>query len=76
MANYKDDVAEMKVKRQDFMMALEEVRPAFGVSEEDLEACVQGGLISYSSGIEVCHLRANLTAEYSQRREVVCGAGA
>ena len=54
MANYKDDVAEMKVKRQDFMMALEEVRPAFGISEEDLEACIQGGLISYSSGIEVC----------------------
>ena len=75
MANYKDDVAEMKVKRQDFMMALEEVRPAFGVSEEDLEACVQGGLISYSSGIEVCPLCANLMAEYPQRRKIICGAG-
>src|SRR5204862_2640300 len=53
MANYKDDISEMKVNRQDFMMALDEVRPAFGVSEEELDACVQGGLITYSSGINV-----------------------
>jgi vesicle-fusing ATPase len=42
----------MKVNRQDFEMALDEVRPAFGVSEEELDACIQGGLISYS-GINV-----------------------
>jgi len=53
LANYKDDISEMKVMRQDFMMALDEVRPAFGVSEEELELCVQGGLISYSPGINV-----------------------
>lgn len=53
MANYKDDISQMKVNRQDFMMALDEVRPAFGVSEEELDACVQGGLIAYSSGINV-----------------------
>ena len=53
MANYKDDISEMKVNKQDFMMALDEVRPAFGVSEEELDACVQGGLITYSSGINV-----------------------
>jgi vesicle-fusing ATPase len=77
MANYKDDVSEMKVKRQDFMMALEEVRPAFGVSEEDLEACIQGGLISYSSGIEVWPLLAHhLMTEHSQGGKAVCGAGA
>jgi vesicle-fusing ATPase len=52
MANYKDDISEMKVNRQDFEMALDEVRPAFGVSEEELDACIQGGLISYS-GINV-----------------------
>ena len=54
MANYKDDISEMKVNRQDFEMALEEVRPAFGVSEEELDACVQGGLIRYS-GVDVFH---------------------
>jgi len=53
LANYKDDISEMRVMRQDFMMALDEVRPAFGVSEEELESCVQGGLISYSPGINV-----------------------
>jgi vesicle-fusing ATPase len=52
MANYKDDISEMKVNRQDFEMALDEVRPAFGVSEEELDAFVQGGLITYS-GINV-----------------------
>jgi len=53
LANYKDDLGEMKVMRQDFMMALDEVKPAFGVNEEELESCVQGGLIKYSSGINV-----------------------
>lgn len=56
MANYKDDISEMKVNAQDFEMALEEVRPAFGVSEEELDACIQGGLIIYS-GINVTTLR-------------------
>jgi vesicle-fusing ATPase len=53
MANYKDDISEMKVNKQDFMMALDEVRPAFGVSEEELDSCIQGGLITFSRGIRV-----------------------
>jgi vesicle-fusing ATPase len=52
-AHYQGDANEMKVTRQDFMMALEEVHPAFGVSEEDLAACIQGGIINYSRGINV-----------------------
>jgi vesicle-fusing ATPase len=55
MANYKDDISEMKISREDFTMALDEVRPAFGVSEEELESCVQGGLIPYSIGVNVWH---------------------
>ena len=53
MANYKDDIADMKVNRHDFMSAMEEVRPAFGVSEEELDACIQGDLIKYSKSISV-----------------------
>jgi vesicle-fusing ATPase len=53
LASYKDDVSEMKVNRQDFMMALDEVRPAYGVSEEELGSCIQGKLITYSSDINV-----------------------
>jgi len=66
LANYKDDISEMKVMRQDFMMALDEVRPAFGVSEEELESCVQGGLISYSPGINVPPLLPILLREFSR----------
>jgi len=68
MANYKDDISEMKVNRQDFMMALDEVRPAFGVSEEELDACVQGGLINYSESVEVpSHLASLKRRPFSGR---------
>ncbi|WEW54950.1 transport between ER and Golgi ATPase protein [Emydomyces testavorans] len=52
MAGITDDVVNMKVNRQDFQNALEEVKPAFGVSEEELESCIQGGIINFSPAIE------------------------
>lgn len=52
MAGVSDDVANMKVNRADFFNALEEVKPAFGVSEEELSNCLHGGVIHYSSYIE------------------------
>jgi vesicle-fusing ATPase len=52
MAGISDDIANMKVNRQDFHNALEEVRPAFGVSEEELAQCLQGGIIRYSPFID------------------------
>ena len=42
----------MKVNRQDFHNALEEVRPAFGVSEIELDQALQGGIIPYSQNID------------------------
>lgn len=48
MAGVSDDVENMQVNRADFMNALEEVHSAFGVSEEALEDCVEGGLLQYS----------------------------
>jgi vesicle-fusing ATPase len=51
VAGISDDIVNMKVNRQDFMNALDEVRPAFGVSEEDLKTCIQGGIISFSPAI-------------------------
>ncbi|KAK8205891.1 vesicle-fusing ATPase [Phyllosticta capitalensis] len=44
-----EDVSEMKVCREDFLNALEEVQPLFGVAEEELEKRVQGGIIHYNS---------------------------
>jgi hypothetical protein len=35
------------------MHALDEVQPAFGVSEEELQAVVQNGIIHYSERVNV-----------------------
>ncbi|GAO16675.1 hypothetical protein UVI_02012950 [Ustilaginoidea virens] len=51
MAAVKQDVASMKVNRADFMNALTEVRPAYGVSEAELEDAVRLGVIPYSQHI-------------------------
>ena len=47
------DVEDMKVNMSDFLAALEEVRPAFGVSEAELQQCVQNHIIPFSPHIEV-----------------------
>lgn len=43
------DFDKIKVARADFMHALDEVRPAFGVSEAELQQCVPNGIIKYDS---------------------------
>lgn len=48
MASISDDVVNMKVNRADFHHALDEVKPAFGVSEEELSSRIQYGIIHYS----------------------------
>lgn len=47
-----DSVVDMKVQMQDFLRALDEVKPLFGVSEEDLARAVEGGIIKFSPHIE------------------------
>ncbi|KAI9784401.1 MAG: transport between ER and Golgi ATPase protein [Peltula sp. TS41687] len=51
VAGISDDIVNMKVNRQDFHHALDEVKPAFGVSEEELTTCIQGGIIYFSNFI-------------------------
>jgi vesicle-fusing ATPase len=46
-----DDVENLKIMRADFMHALDEVQPAFGVSEEELQQVVTMGMIHYSKAI-------------------------
>ncbi|GAB7341124.1 hypothetical protein MBLNU457_7432t1 [Dothideomycetes sp. NU457] len=43
-----ENVVNMKVNMQDFLNALDEVHPMFGVAEDELERCVEGGIIPYS----------------------------
>lgn len=51
MASINSDVVNMKVNRADFHHALAEVKPAFGVSEEELSSRIQYGIIHYSPSI-------------------------
>ncbi|KAJ3572263.1 hypothetical protein NP233_g3205 [Leucocoprinus birnbaumii] len=53
MAGISDDVENLKVNMNDFVNALDEVHPAFGVSEEELERVVQNGIIHYDSSVDV-----------------------
>ncbi|KAF3050918.1 transport between ER and Golgi ATPase protein [Didymella keratinophila] len=52
MAAINPDVENMKVNRQDFLSALEEVKPLFGVAEEELGKRIRGGVIHYSPFIK------------------------
>ncbi|CCG83613.1 Vesicular-fusion protein sec18 [Taphrina deformans PYCC 5710] len=51
VAAFDKGIEDIQIHRVDFMHALEEVRPAFGVSEEELESVVQSGIIHFSPGI-------------------------
>lgn len=51
MAGVSEDVVNMKVNRADFLNALDEVKPAFGVSEEELSSRIQYGIIHFSPTI-------------------------
>ena len=46
------------------MHALDEVTPAFGVSEEELQQVVQNGIIHYAQQVNVSH---------RQRHELISG---
>ena len=52
VAAFEKGIENMQVTRQDFMHALDEVRPAFGVSEEELEAVVQSGIVRFSPNVD------------------------
>ncbi|RDW64925.1 AAA-domain-containing protein [Coleophoma cylindrospora] len=52
VAGVSDDIENMKVNRGDFMNALDEVKPAFGVSEEELEEAIGAGIIHFSPYIQ------------------------
>lgn len=48
MASINPDIENMKVNREDFLHALEEVKPLFGAAEEELGQRVRGGIIHFS----------------------------
>ncbi|KAH7002268.1 P-loop containing nucleoside triphosphate hydrolase protein [Ilyonectria destructans] len=52
LAAVKQDVVNMRINRGDFMNALTEVRPAYGVSEAELEDAVRLGITRYGPHID------------------------
>ena len=55
MAGISDDVENLRVNRGDFLHALDEVHPAFGVSEEELLQVIQNGIIHYDGVVDVSY---------------------
>lgn len=53
MAGISDDVENLRVNRNDFMHALDEVQPAFGVAEEELQQVIQNGIIHFAPHVDV-----------------------
>lgn len=53
MAGISDDIDQLRVNRDDFMHAFDEVQPAFGVSEEELQTVVQNGIYHFNDNIGV-----------------------
>ena len=52
MAGVADDVENITINRDDFAHAFDDVKPAFGVSEDELQGCLTGGIINFSPFIE------------------------
>lgn len=52
MAGISTDMENMKIGMEDFLNALKEVQPSFGVSEAELKQCVQNSIIVYTPAIE------------------------
>lgn len=52
MAGVSDDVDTMTVNRDDFEHAFDDVKPSFGVSEDELQGCLRGGIIHFSEAID------------------------
>lgn len=52
MAAVSKDVTNLMITRQDFMAALSEVTPAFGVSDEELTKSIIYGIIRFSPNID------------------------
>jgi vesicle-fusing ATPase len=50
-AQIAQDYDKIKVARGDFLHALTEVRPAFGISEVELQQCVMNGVIKFDQNI-------------------------
>lgn len=52
LAGISDDVENLRVNRDDFMRALDEIKPAYGVSEEEITEVLKNGIIEFDGEIK------------------------
>lgn len=52
VAGVADDVDKITVNRGDFEHAFDDVKPAFGVSQDEMQAALRGGIIKFSPFID------------------------
>lgn len=69
MAEVAPDVSDMQIQRQDFINALEEVPPAFGVASEEFSQCTANGIIEFSPTVKGLLERAHLFVEQVQQSD-------
>ncbi|KAK9711822.1 transport between ER and Golgi ATPase protein [Basidiobolus ranarum] len=69
LAGVAPDVEDMKVMRDDFLNGLEEVRPAFGISDTELQQCVQNHIIPFAPHVERILSDGQLFVEQVKRSE-------
>ncbi|KAI6034599.1 P-loop containing nucleoside triphosphate hydrolase protein [Pisolithus microcarpus] len=67
LAGISDDVENLRVNRDDFMRALDEIKPAYGVSEEDITDIVKNGIITFDLDIQDILQKGNLFANQVAR---------
>lgn len=69
LAGISDDVENLRVNRDDFMRALDEIKPAYGVSEEDITDIVKNGIITFDLDIQDILQKGKLFANQVARSD-------
>ncbi|KAL9608443.1 MAG: hypothetical protein Q9167_006725 [Letrouitia subvulpina] len=68
-AGVSDDVDQITINRDDFQHAFDDVKPAFGVSEVEMQRCLRGGIIHFSQFIDNILQEGKLIVKQVQERD-------
>ncbi|KAL9043695.1 MAG: hypothetical protein Q9214_003124, partial [Letrouitia sp. 1 TL-2023] len=68
-AGVSDDVDQITINRDDFQHAFDDVKPAFGVSEVEMQRCLRGGIIHFSPFIDNILQEGKLIVKQVQERD-------
>lgn len=59
------DLLQLKVTMDDFQYALGEVKPAFGVAEDEFADCLVNGIVNWGPDVQVCALATACVGPFS-----------